>query len=157
MKDDIQNLGEYNELVSDQLSMSDQRSLVFHLLYALEAFDYQVTLESITDNFSRGYNISILSDSAVFKEVQSVAHEREQLDSLMMPLLANWRFDRLGMSTRIILRIGAWEILRTSTDPIVIINECIELAKCFAEKDAYKFVNGVLDQLIKRYKNQTQV
>jgi transcription antitermination protein NusB len=157
MEDDIQHQGEYNELISDQLSVTDQRSLVFHLLYALEAFEYQVTLESIADNFNRGYNIVILESSAVFKEAQAIASEREQLDSLMVPLLANWRFDRLGMSTRIILRIGAWEILRTHTDPIVIINECIELAKCFAEKDAYKFINGVLDQLTKKYKNITQV
>jgi transcription antitermination protein NusB len=156
MKDDIQqHQGEYSELVSDQLSMSDQRSLVFHLLYALEAFEYQATLESIADNFNRGYNIVITSNSSVFQEAQAIANEREQLDSLMVPLLANWRFDRLGMSTRIILRIGAWEILRTATDPIVIINECIELAKCFAEKDAYKFINGVLDQLSKKYKNHT--
>lgn len=157
MEDDVQHQGEYSELVSDQLSMSDQRSLVFHLLYALEAFEYQATLESIADNFNRGYNIVILDTSAVFKESQAIANEREQLDSIMVPLLANWRFDRLGMSTRIILRIGAWEILRTATDPIVIINECIELAKCFAENDAYKFINGVLDQLTKKYKNNTQV
>jgi len=31
----------------------------------------------------------------------------------------------------------------------IVINEAIELAKCFSEDDAYKFVNGILDELVK--------
>jgi transcription termination factor NusB len=31
----------------------------------------------------------------------------------------------------------------------IIINEAIELSKCFAEKDAYKFINGILDEAAK--------
>jgi N utilization substance protein B len=39
----------------------------------------------------------------------------------------------------------------TDTSPTIIINEAVELAKCFAEKDAYKFVNGILDEALKKY------
>jgi len=43
--------------------------------------------------------------------------------------------------------MGAWELLFTDTPTSIIINEAIELAKDFAEKDAYKFVNGLLDKV----------
>ena len=46
---------------------------------------------------------------------------------------------------KLILRLALWELLHTDTDPVVIINEAVELAQCFAEQDAYKFINGVLD------------
>lgn len=67
-----------------------------------------------------------------------------------MPLLANWRIERIGVCTRLILRIAAWELLHTEIEPRVVINEAIELAKCFCERDAYRFVNGVLDEALKR-------
>jgi N utilization substance protein B len=38
----------------------------------------------------------------------------------------------------------------TDLDVPVVINEALELAKIFAEKDGYKFVNGVLDEWAKR-------
>ena len=37
----------------------------------------------------------------------------------------------------------------TDTASTVIINEAIELAKAFSEKDAYKFINGILDEAAK--------
>ncbi len=54
------------------------------------------------------------------------------------------------MCTRLILRIGVWEMKYTKTDSTVVINEAVELAKCFAEGEAYKFVNGILDEWSKR-------
>ncbi len=134
----------------DDLSLGDQRSLVFHLLYAADAFEYQVSLESIADNFGKGFDIIIPEQSQVFITAASIIEEREKLDAMLLPLLANWRFERLGVCTRLILRIGTWELLHTSTDSSVVINEAIELAKCFAEKDAYKFINGILDGFVKQ-------
>jgi N utilization substance protein B len=58
----------------------------------------------------------------------------------------------LGFSTRIILRIAMWEFNYSDMPPSIIINEAIELAKCFAEHDAYKFINGVLDEWVKKNK-----
>ena len=39
----------------------------------------------------------------------------------------------------------------------VAINEAIELAKCFAEKDAYKFVNGILDEAVKKMGREEEI
>ena len=147
---DLQGIAEHGQDFSyDDLSRREVRSLIFHLLYAMEGFDYQSSLEAIAENFNRGFDLKIATDSEVFKVSLAVIESRDALDEVIVPLLANWRFDRLGVCTKLILRFGVWELLNTNTHPTIIINEAIELAKCFAEKDAYKFVNGVLDKLVK--------
>lgn len=137
------------EIVYDDLSRREVRSLIFHLLYAMEGFDYQISLETIVDNFNHGFDLTIPLDSEVFQVANGVINERDHLDEVIIPFLANWRFDRVGVCTKLILRFAVWELEHTDTPPTVVINEAIELAKCFAEKDAYKFVNGILDKLVK--------
>ncbi len=133
------------------LSRREKRSLIFHLLYAAEAFDYQSSLESIVDNFNRGFGLDIPFESDVFADAQAIIENRDSLDEECKPLLSNWRFERLGMCTKLILRYALWELQTTDTNPTIVINEAIELAKCFAEKDAYKFVNGILDEALKKF------
>jgi N utilization substance protein B len=128
------------------LSQREKRSLIFHLLYAAESFDYQISLEAMVDNFNRGFDLDVVITT------QTVIDSRDILDDAYKPFLSNWRFDRIGVCTKLILRFALWELLNTSTLPTIIINEAIELAKCFAEKDAYKFINGVLDKAVTELK-----
>lgn len=137
-------------IYAQQLSEKDARSLIFHLLYAMDSFDYEVSLESVADNLSRGFDLVINQDDAVFTTAQAVVNERNELDAAIKPLLANWRFDRIGVCTRLILRLALWELMQNQIAHPIIINEAVELAKCFAEVDAFKFVNGVLDEWVKQ-------
>lgn len=133
------------------LSQREKRSLIFHLLYVAESFDYQISLEAMVDDFNRGFNLDIPFDSDVVTTARAIIESRDALDEAYKPFLSNWRFDRLGVCTKLILRYALWELLNTDTLPTIIINEAIELAKCFAEKDAYKFINGVLDKAVKEH------
>jgi len=133
----------------NDLSRRETRSLIFHLLYAAEAFDYESSLEAIVDNFNHGFALHIPTDSEVFSVTQTIINNRDILDNEIKPLLHNWRFDRIGVCTKLVLRLALWELRNTPTDHSIIINEAIELAKCFAEKDAFKFVNGILDEALK--------
>ncbi len=126
------------------------RSLIFHLIYAMEIYDYDVSLASLVDNFNRGFELEIDPQSPLVQTAQAIIDQRNLLDDNIKPLLANWRFDRIGVCTKLILRMALWEFINTDTDPKIIINEAIELAKCFAERDAYKFINGILDEFLKR-------
>lgn len=132
------------------------RSLIFHLIYAMEIYDYDISLASLIDNFNRGFELDIDAQGPIAEIAQAVIEQRDALDEQIKPLLANWRFDRIGICTKLILRLAIWELLNTDTDHKIVINEAIELAKCFAERDAYKFINGILDELVKRLgKSQT--
>lgn len=131
-----------------ELSQHEMRSLVFNLLYAVESFDYDASLESVVDSFNRGFGFDIPFTSQATTMAHGAIDNREILDNVYKPLLTNWRFDRISVSTKLILRLAIWEIQTQEIDPRIIINEAIELAKDFAEEDAYRFVNGILDRIV---------
>lgn len=133
----------------DKLSRREIRSVIFHLLYAMETFEYEETLKEIVENFNRGFSLEIPQDSEACLITQAIIDSREALDEIIKPLLINWRFDRIGLCTKLILRLAVWELQNTSEPHTIIINEAIELAKCFTETDAYKFINGILDESVK--------
>ena len=134
----------------DDMSQRTIRSLIFLLLYTIESYEYDESLQAIVDNLNRGFELDIPFDSQLVKTVEKIIDNRKNLDEQIKPLLHNWRFDRLGVSTKLILRYALWEMDNSDTPKTVIINEAVELAKCFAEKDAYKFINGILDEAIKK-------
>lgn len=141
----------------DDLSRREVRSLVFHLLYAMDAFEYDSSLNAIVDNFNRGFELSIPLNSEVFKIAEEVIEKRNVLDQEIKPLLHNWRFDRVGVCTKLILRFALWELMNTKTSANIVLNEAIELSKCFAEKDAYKFINGILDEAVKKMGREAEI
>jgi transcription antitermination protein NusB len=139
-----------NEDMITPSSRRDVRSLAFHLVYAMEQLDYKVSLESIVDNFRRGFKVNISSDSFAIILSSEVISRRDELDTQMKPILRNWKLERLSCCTKLILRMALCELQQPDAIPNIIINEAIELAKGFAENDAYKFVNGVLDEFVKK-------
>lgn len=147
--DEVTLEGDVTELSSSDLNQRQVRSLIFHLLYAADAFDYTESLETLIARFNTGYKLHIQSGDAVETVTRAVIDQRDQLDEMIKPLLHNWRFDRIGMSTKLILRMALWELKQRTLDHKIVINEAIELSKCFAEDDAFKFVNGLLDEAIK--------
>ncbi len=139
-----------NISLASSLSRRGLRSLMFHLFYALDGHDYEVSLESVIDNFNRGFNLNIDPANKDILLVQVVSDNRIELDNLIEPILQKWKLERISISTKLILRLGLWELLNTDIPTNIIINEAIELSKNFAEHDSYKFVNGILDQLAQK-------
>ena len=83
------------------------------------------------------------------ERVYGVWAERESLDAQIEPFLENWSLYRLGTIERNVLRLGAWEILRSDIPTPIIINESVDLAKYFSSTKAGRFVNGILDRFAK--------
>lgn len=71
------------------------------------------------------------------------------LDEKINECLKEHKLDGVASIEKAILRLGAYEILFTSTQKAIIINEAIELAKEMAGDNAPKFINGVLDKINK--------
>jgi len=141
--------GEQSPQSFDDLSRRDVRSLVFHFLYAAEAFEYQESLQTIIENFNQGFDLNIPLDGEIFNITNAIITHRAELEKTYEPYLANWRSERVSVCTKLILLFAIWELKNTPTDARIIINEAIELAKCFAEEDAYRFINGILDPVSK--------
>ncbi len=136
--------------VTPAISRRDFRSLIFHFLYAMESYDYTISLQELITTYNREFDLDIPLDGEIFTTVNAVVNLRAELDKKIEPLLDNWRIERLGTCTLLVLRLAIWEFLYTDTPSTIIINEGIELAKCFSERDAYKFVNGILDEGAKK-------
>jgi N utilization substance protein B len=83
---------------------------------------------------------------------------REAIDAYIADAALNWRVERLAVIDRNVLRLAVHELLdRPSTPPRVVIDEAIELARLYTGEDAARFVNGVLDGVFKRLKDEGKV
>lgn len=132
------------------LKKRNHRSLLFHILYAADAYDFETPVKEIVQSFNREYETDIELDSNIISTVEKIGAKRKELDNRFIPFLRNWKYERIGHCTILILRYAIWELVYTEIHHNIIINEAIELAKSFAEKDAFKFVNGILDKISKK-------
>ena len=73
----------------------------------------------------------------------------ESVDEVINTYLKEWNLSEIGNIERAILRLGTYEILHSDLDDAVIINEAIELAKMLCNDTSPKFINGVLDAVMK--------
>lgn len=77
-----------------------------------------------------------------------VVEHRLELDAKIEAIAQNWSLKRMAATDRNALRLGAFEILFTTTPPRVVIDEALELAKMFGTGQSAPFVNGILDRMI---------
>ena len=114
------------ELVEESASgheLRKMRSIVFHILYAWDAFEYDCSLESIVDNFNKEFDLDVPLDGEIVHIVSEVVKHEKIVNDEIKPLLENWTLERVGCCTRLILRYACWEILYTDMPVNIVINE----------------------------------
>lgn len=124
--------------------------------FALQAiYQWQLTQLSPTeierqfleDQPVRGADLDYFHDL-----VSGVVNNVSEIDETYAPHLSR-PLEDLDQVDKAVLRLGTFELLYRQEVPYrVVINESIILAKEFAEQDSHKFVNGVLDKVIKAIK-----
>jgi N utilization substance protein B len=77
----------------------------------------------------------------------AVVAELDALDRRAAAAAENWRWERVGVLERTILRLGVWELVHEAAPPKVVIDEAVQLAHLFIGGRAGPFVNGVLDRV----------
>lgn len=84
--------------------------------------------------------------------VQGTLNHRERIDELISSQADNWRIERMPAVDRNILRLAIYELLHEREIPkLVVLDEAIELAKKFGSEQSGRFVNGLLDGLLKQH------
>jgi len=81
--------------------------------------------------------------------VSAVRKHRQELDRSLSAHATNWSIRRMAPIDRNILRLGTYELLHTDTPGRVVINEAVELAKRYGDKQSSQFVNGILDRILR--------
>ncbi len=80
---------------------------------------------------------------------ENAAARAAELDQLIAAHVQHWSIERIAAIDRAILRLAASELRTRGTPAKVVLNEAVELAKTFSSEDAARFVNGVLDAIVK--------
>lgn len=127
------------------------RALAFHYIYALDRSDYQDSLADVAEQFVEHFNLKPKDQTFALVLAQGVVDNHERFARELQPMLEHWRVDRLGCCTRLVLYMAMWELEQPQAIASIIINEAVELSKTFSERDAYRFVNGTLDQMKHAY------
>jgi len=84
--------------------------------------------------------------------VQGVSDHLDELDELIRSRADNWRLERMPPVDRNILRLAVFEMLYEKDIPkLVVVDEAIELAKKYGSEQSSRFVNGLLDGLLKTH------
>jgi N utilization substance protein B len=106
--------------------------------------------EVLGRNISR-YRETIEDTAFIESLVAGVTAKLQELDKVLQPLAPEWPIDQIARMDRIVLRIGAYELLHAKdVPPKVVINEAVELAKAFGGDNSSKFINGVLGSLLRQ-------
>jgi N utilization substance protein B len=83
---------------------------------------------------------------------------RGTIDERIADAARNWRVERMTVLDRQVLRLAVHELLaHPETPPRVAIDEAIELARSYSGEEAAKFVNGVLDGVYRKLKEEGRV
>lgn len=127
---------------------------------ALQAlYQWQMTaeaLDTISAQFREDKSWRRVDEDMFASLLYGVPGNVEALDAHLEPLLDR-PVAQLDPVERAILRMGAFELAHRDDIPWrVIINECVELAREFGAEKSHKYVNGILDNLARRIRDEAR-
>jgi N utilization substance protein B len=128
------------------------RELAVQAIYSWQISQNSVTdieVNFLTDNSKRRFDIEYFQQL-----LRGVTEKVSQLDEAISPHVDR-PLEDVDHVEKAILRVAIYELMDCKDVPYrVVINEAIELAKSFAADDSHKFVNGVLDKVVKLVRPQ---
>jgi len=127
----------------------EARELALQILYALDAnpaSGLRETLQTFREEQS-----DIPARTREFAEglVVGVQEHRAAIDTAIKDRSKNWALARMPRVDLNVMRLAAYELMfRGDIPKKVTINEAIEIARRFGDKDSPAFVNGILDEIV---------
>lgn len=142
-------------------------------VYFTDGFDLiSILLYNFFDNFKNSYashsklpgiykpSVNGRNEDREFVRVlyKIVLRNEEELDEELKERTKNWEYERIPLMDIILLKMAVVELQKMETIPVkVTLNEYIELTKYFSTQNSKVFVNGVLDRLIREFKEQGKI
>ncbi|MBD3401866.1 transcription antitermination factor NusB [candidate division GN15 bacterium] len=130
------------------------RELVLQAMYASEVgeVDAEASLDGLIDASTLGLRHAEFARGLLGQVLQY----GEEADQTIRELAEHWQLERIATIDRLILRLAMTELRVLPDTPVkVVLNEAIELAKTYSTGQSSAFVNGILDQFIRRGEGMT--
>lgn len=106
--------------------------------------------ENIESQFRKECNPKKVDVEYFSELVNGVINNTAKLDEQMLPFLDR-PIKAINPVELAILRIAIYELVYRSEVPYkVIINEALEAAKVFGAEQGFKYINGILDKVVKK-------
>jgi N utilization substance protein B len=126
----------------------EARELALQMLYALDANPAPGVRETL--RIFREEQTETTSRTREFAEalVQGVHDHRTEIDAAIKARSRNWALARMPRVDLNVMRMAAYELMyRPDIPKKVSINEAIEIARRYGDKESPAFVNGILDEI----------
>lgn len=133
-------------------SRRQSRIAAMQMLYQIQLTETPV--QTVVDGFSQRQDTSVEHYCFATQLVEGTTAHLESIDTLLQNTSKNWKLHRMPIVDLSILRCATYEMLYlTDVDPATSINEAVEIAKSYSTPDSPKFINGVLDNILKKHLN----
>ncbi|GGB05012.1 transcription antitermination factor NusB [Macrococcus hajekii] len=127
------------------MSRKESREHALKVLFQME------TKEPIEAAEAKRFVLEVNEQDVFMDElVSGVKNNQDAIDEQIRPHLKQWTLERLSKIDRILLRIAVYELIYTDIPEKVAVNEAVNLSKEYGDDNSYKFINGVLSEVIKQ-------
>ena len=123
------------------------RESVIGLLYAYDLGNEGIV--KFVDEILEDKKIRNQQKEFALKLFNGTVENLESIDNEIKAHLNQGTLEDIGSVEKSILRLAVYEILFEDLQKAIVINEAIELSKRLASDGAPKFVNGLLDKIVK--------
>lgn len=123
---------------------------------ALQAiYQWQITHQDANEilrQFREMQDLSQVDEEYFERLLRCVINQNERLNDALEPFLDR-PLDQLDVMERVVLMIGAWELLDCPELPYrVVLDESVDLARRFGSEQGHSYVNAVLDQAARKWR-----
>ncbi len=143
------------------MTRTTAREIAVHLSYET-VMNPMKTDELLDSFFNKEYYDTLKTETDLYEEypddrqldyirrlAAGVADHSAELDDYIAKYAKNWRFERISRVAAAIMRTAMYEVLYMPEVPYkAAVNEAVELAKKYENRDVVSFINGVLGGFI---------
>ena len=128
------------------------RKVAFSVIYAVETANnlkYSDDLSEIVGTILEAHEITTYDEKLFGSIMNELQSNIDTIRGLIQKHSVDWDADKMYKTDISILILATAEILRKDTPLKVAIDEAVEMAKEYGQKDSPKFINGVLAGITK--------
>lgn len=124
------------------------REKALHYLYQMDSGVRSQTLDP--KRFVKYFKVDERLQEYFFEIIGGVIKFQKEIDEELTSVAENWKLGRMARVDRCLLRVAIWELTHRHDIPTkVVVDEAIELAKMYGDKNSGAFINGILDRIAK--------
>lgn len=131
------------------LAKTKLREAIFQILFCLDTG--HAKKDEVIHLMMGELKITKKSASEAYEAAFAVHEKMEEIDQLLGSIAKSYSVKRIQRVEKNILRLGVYELLYLKEiPPLVSIAEAIRLSNKFSTKEASKFINAILDAVMKK-------